>query len=291
MERQWTTRAITREVNRLGLPAPRGRAWALSTVAKLLRAPIYQGTAHWNRSRRPEAEWISIPVPSLIDPDGFARAQAQLSRNRSQYQGRPAHRVYLLKGLVRCGICGRRMPGRPMKRVPYYRCTGQNGFAPRPCPTPQRMRADRLEGLVWTAVSTILRNPDTLHAPMVRYQDQLGVSKVEITSEVEHLRSQLATVDRQERRLLELYLDQDAPLPAGVAPDRIEALGRQRPGSTPSSRPQRAGRRPSGPHKGGRTPSGRPARSRAEDSPGSVRRGGVRCSRPSSTRSQSSGTQ
>ena len=237
VERAWTTRRITRELNRLGIPVPRGGPWALSTVAKLLRAPVYKGIAHYGRrvrvggAIRPQSDAdqiIAITVPSIIDATMFDRARSQLERNRGQYQGRPARRVYLLKGLVRCGVCGRRMPGWPAKGIPLYRCTGRNGFAPRPCPTPQRMPAEKLETLVWETVAGILRDPARLHEPMVSYQDRLGVDAVEVASEVEHLRRQLTAVDRQERRLLDLYLGDDDPVPAGIARDRVEAFRRRR---------------------------------------------------------------
>jgi hypothetical protein len=114
------------------------------------------------------------------------------------------------------------------KGIPLYRCTGRNGFAPRPCPTPQRMPAEKLETIVWETVASVLRDPTRLRGPMVRYQDRLGVDAVEVTSEAEHLRRQLTALDRQERRLLDLYLRDDSPVPAGVARDRVEVFRRQR---------------------------------------------------------------
>jgi 4-oxalocrotonate tautomerase len=91
------------------------------------------------------------------------------------------------------------------------------------------MSAEKLEELGDT-VAAILRDPTRLHGPKVRYQDRLRVDAVEVVSEVEHLQRQLAAVDLQERRLLERYLRDDTEIPAGVARDRVEALGRQRAG-------------------------------------------------------------
>src|SRR5262249_4822325 len=122
VDRERTTRSIVRELNRLGIPSPSGQTWAISTVAKMLRSSVYKGAAHWGE--------ITIDIPALINAAIYDRAQAQLQRNRIRYQGRPAGRVYTLKGLVLCGTGGRRMPGWPAKRVPYYRCTGANGLAP-----------------------------------------------------------------------------------------------------------------------------------------------------------------
>ena len=96
VERAWTTRRITRELNRLGIPAPRGGPWALSTVAKLLRAPVYKGIAHYGRrvrvggAIRPQSDAdqiIAITVPSIIDATMFDRARSQLSGTAASTKG------------------------------------------------------------------------------------------------------------------------------------------------------------------------------------------------------------
>jgi len=236
VEQQRSTRWITAELNRRGVRPPRGQAWALSSVARVLRDPIYVGRAYYNRRQwsgtsykpRAESEWIEIPVPVIIDPTLYAHAQAQLGTNRQRYQGRPGTRFYLLKGLVRCGSCGRSMPGWPSKGKPTYRCTGRNGFAPRSCPLPQRVPQERLEALVWDTVAGVLRNPAVLAEKLETYRTKLGVREVEIVSELEYLRRQLRSVERQERKLLDLYLADDVP--TGAARERLEGITRRRAG-------------------------------------------------------------
>jgi len=62
---------------------------------------------------------------ALIDPRVFARAQeiATAGRHRpTETRRRPTTRKYLLSGLVRCAVCGRRMEGAWVNGQPYYRC-------------------------------------------------------------------------------------------------------------------------------------------------------------------------
>ncbi|WP_425388728.1 zinc ribbon domain-containing protein [Amycolatopsis jejuensis] len=45
------------------------------------------------------------------------RGIAKLERDRPAVKN-----VYLLKGLIRCEICGRKMQGAPIRKTVYYRC-------------------------------------------------------------------------------------------------------------------------------------------------------------------------
>src|SRR2546428_3098106 len=85
-------RTITIELRRLGIAPRRGRAWAPSSVRKILTSPFYIGKAFYNRREkienpttgrrgtgrrfRPESEWIPLSVPAIVSPELFEQAQA-----------------------------------------------------------------------------------------------------------------------------------------------------------------------------------------------------------------------
>src|SRR5262249_13921356 len=151
---------------------PRGRQWARSSVARLLASEVYAGRAHFNRRQRvpspstgqpgaawrwrPTAEWFPIAVPALIDPGLFTQAQAQLARNRATLAGNPPSRVYLLRGLLRCGACGRKLEGIPSHGRRVYRCAGRDRLAADRCRAHARS-AETLETFVWDTVVAVLR--------------------------------------------------------------------------------------------------------------------------------------
>jgi site-specific DNA recombinase len=59
----------------------------------------------------------------LISIETFEAAQAMFDRTKRATRRTPkAGRRYLLAGLMRCGICGRRMQGQWNHGQPYYRC-------------------------------------------------------------------------------------------------------------------------------------------------------------------------
>ena len=135
----WSSRRIVAEINRIGVPAPRGKTWAFSAVyghpekgTGILRNPLYIGQVTWNRSEwikdpdtgkrkrreRPVGEWVTVEVPELriISDDLWERVQArhraieqrtETARRVMRNAGRtgPAPR-YLFSGLLSCGVCG-----------------------------------------------------------------------------------------------------------------------------------------------------------------------------------------
>jgi Recombinase/Recombinase zinc beta ribbon domain len=116
-----------------GIRSPQGRAWRPTTLYRLLTNPAYKGLAVYNRRRhlpvegrrsprvavKPRNEWVEITVPAFVSPALWDRVQARLVQRRA---GRPAKRVYLLSGRLRCGVCGRRLYGGQARNWPYYRC-------------------------------------------------------------------------------------------------------------------------------------------------------------------------
>ena len=123
-------RHIARDLNRDGIPAPRGAAWAGNTLngtrnkgTGMLRVPIYRGILVWNKVRyvrdpstgrrvtrpNPEQDWKSVEVPHLriIEDELWFKVQERLGVHGSA--GGRKNRVSkrrLLAGLLKCGVCG-----------------------------------------------------------------------------------------------------------------------------------------------------------------------------------------
>lgn len=154
-------------LNRLGVPPCRGgeRGWQANTVRQMLQNRRYIGelvtfrttVSGGKRRPAPEAERIRVPVPALVDPELFALANRNLAANGRRYQGSPS-RLYLLSGLVFCGLCGCPLHGslqRLRRRtapqaVPYYACSGRPD-----CRLPLTPAAP-LEEQVWDAIAAHL---------------------------------------------------------------------------------------------------------------------------------------
>jgi len=111
--------------------------------------PRYTGYEVWNKQRRDEVlldvndvaagyetklrwndpddwVWSVEPAhPAIISLDTWKEAQRHLNLGRArkgQRRDRPTNRPYVLRGLMRCGLCGRKMQGSWNNGRAHYRC-------------------------------------------------------------------------------------------------------------------------------------------------------------------------
>jgi site-specific DNA recombinase len=141
---------IARELNDRGVPCPSAAdpdrnahrhdsAWTLQTVASILGNPRYTGRQVWNRQphdRQRQSDGNLIEVqrwahvsdwvisarpahPALVSEADFVAAQAVRSARATADND---HRSYRLTGLLRCGVCGRRLGAHWVNDRPGYRC-------------------------------------------------------------------------------------------------------------------------------------------------------------------------
>ncbi|MGH8936363.1 MAG: recombinase family protein [Acidimicrobiia bacterium] len=124
-----------------------GGAWSKLAVRAILQNPRYTGHQVWNRQRReevlvnvedvalghetrmrwnPPGQWIWSERPThspLVDTNTFHAVQKVFrGAQRVPVRREKTKRPYVLSGMVRCGICGRRMQGSQNHGRPYYRC-------------------------------------------------------------------------------------------------------------------------------------------------------------------------
>jgi site-specific DNA recombinase len=159
-------KAIAEGLTHDGIPSPSaydpdrnkhrcGIAWSWSAVAAILANPRYTGRQVWNKQRKDEVlldvedvalgnvtkmrwnepgQWIWSERPAhepLIGVETFERAQAVRRARGASAERSPRRtaRPYALRGVVRCGVCGRRMQGSWNNGAPYYRCVFLSQYA------------------------------------------------------------------------------------------------------------------------------------------------------------------
>jgi site-specific DNA recombinase len=197
---------LYRECKRLndhGVPSPgwrfkggervSGKGWSPSTVRGIVHQPAYSGT----HEVRVGEETIRREVPAIAEEGSQERARAALTENK-RYPSRKNDRRYLLRGLLRCEVCGYVCTGRTTtttykgarKKYSYYGCISnraERGAATVPAHRPPNMSASWLEDLVWSDVRRFLENPgETLE----RVRGQL--TDADQTGELEARRADLA---------------------------------------------------------------------------------------------------
>ena len=236
---------VCRRLERAGHRTRTGRSrWTRGVIWHMLKNPAYKGQAGFGKTRslpRPTRlrpvrgasatprrsnypagvapeEWITVPVPAIVDADLFDVVQDQLAENRRRARSGGRGERYLLQGLVVCRVCGYAYCGRKIRRkvatgpdhaYDYYRCDGSDAWrfgGQRVCSNRQ-VRTDTLDAAVWREVEQLLRDPGRL---MAEYQRRLDHSQAESPEgpAIASVEAQMAKLRRSIERLIDSYANE-----------------------------------------------------------------------------------
>ena len=176
-----------------GVPSAKSAVrWHQARVNHILGHTAYKGILQFGKAvhvatdegrivyPQPPETWIDVPVPTIIDPAIWKRAQ-ELKKERLSKSKRNTKVLYILQHLAKCGKCGRRLGCRSnwggthrrngkeytyTASTPsrYYHCYGL--YQKIRCREHPYIRAGELEELVWEAVKEVLENPQLVVAGM-----------------------------------------------------------------------------------------------------------------------------
>ncbi len=130
-----------------------------------------------------------------------------------EYFDLTAKNQYLLRGLIKCGLCGRTYIGvaanRPNgKREFYYRCNGAHSpavFSPKGKCCSKAIRGDELEQQVRSDVETFLRTPEPVLSALHTRLESQGKGSEQGKREITMVASLLAEKATERNRILGLY--------------------------------------------------------------------------------------
>ena len=223
---------VAKRLSEAQIPTPRGgNRWNVASVRGILRSPTYTGVAYSGRTRpaparrrksalqpvgpgqsqqpAPVEEWIAVPVPALISEAAFEAAQHRLDRNVQMARRNNTTYAYLLRGLVSCGRCRLTCGGRTLHPgYHYYFCRGRTDslrVALGERCTARYAPAQTLDELVWQDLCRVLREPALITYELERAQMGAWLPQA-LQARRQTLRDVLAQLERQQARLLDLYL-------------------------------------------------------------------------------------
>jgi site-specific DNA recombinase len=141
--------------------------WRPGRVRGLLMNSTYKGEHEYGKPSACKREIIRRVVPAIVMEETWQKAQKTLRANML-FGVRSARNRYLLRGLIKCGLCGMTYIGVATngsngKKQFHYRCNGAHSpalyWARGRC-TSKSVRGDFLEQQVWSDVEAFLRNPE-----------------------------------------------------------------------------------------------------------------------------------
>lgn len=221
---------IARRLTEAGVPCRKARHWYSGSVRAILLNPVYVGRAYYNRREyvheaverspgrgqgerlrmrfRPSDEWIEMRVPVIMDEATFRRAQEQLRKNKLLSPRRTQPGRYLLRGLVRCAKCNRRMRGFRNGKYVYYRCTSVSDLwgtcTLAPC-TQKNVPADALDAFVWNHLRELVTDPTMLNEQLKIERETTTPQAAAFDQQIDRVKREVTSQNRRMERLMELY--------------------------------------------------------------------------------------
>jgi site-specific DNA recombinase len=182
-----TVAEIVGKMNELGVPTKKNTRWYTSTIRRILANTTYKGELRGNRHNcsgaslqmqlpkvkrtapithtiRPEAEWITVAVPPIVDEVTWRRAQGLGRPDRRS----SSHALLMLSGLLSCGLCGgavhyipNESNGYVLRCIHRYSKSRESKRALPTCKLPH-VKAAIIEEQVWAEITSWLTDPATL---------------------------------------------------------------------------------------------------------------------------------
>jgi site-specific DNA recombinase len=207
--------------------------WYPGTVARILHNQTYIGVWHYNktnnakvngqrqRSKRASADWLSVPVPALVDEDTFNQAQAMMERNKILSK-RNTKREYLLRGILKCS-CGNGCLANARGGRPTYRCPGTIDRPHRTqCDLRFQRYADLVDDAVWRGILEVLLDESNLRQAIAAQRAGAQNTLQPLADKLEALQGTRQDLERKLQALIDLFLD--GSLPRHIAEGRKNLL-------------------------------------------------------------------
>jgi site-specific DNA recombinase len=195
--------------------------WQPSSIFLILRNRTYTGVLHYGKTEnahtqnnpdrktthraKPQEEWVSIPVPQIIDQATFDAAQLRRQHN-TRASRRNRQREYLLSGArLRCGHCGATMAGQCRSNGHrFYRCSRA------PFQQTERhqrtINAEGIEDAVWQAVARVLQDPALIAQEAQRRVEEAATQEGAMVRERDGFSRQLVQCEKELKKWEDAYI-------------------------------------------------------------------------------------
>ena len=185
------------ELHRRRWYARSGRPWVKTALDQILRNPMYCGLIRFHEHRF-QGEHEALIEESLY------RAVESKRRDRSHPSTKQT-RIFLLKGLIRCAVCGSWMtPHYTQKkhkdasvyRIPYYRCTKTLHVNNAACSV-KHVNADQVERVVVQTLSDLAQNDTYIRMSVEALNGDLKRKTEPLTQEAGRIKKRIEEIERE----------------------------------------------------------------------------------------------
>ena len=212
-----TAGEVVRKMASLGVKDPSGQPFTIQRIHYVLQNPsyigkrIYNKTAGTGRKKQKESDWVFQDVPAIIDTETFETAQ-EIKRERRpnrSYTGTTPNAQYMLSDLCWCKHCGSKMIHRSAKggAYEYYECSLGAKRTTAACSVTTRLPKNLLEDSVIEVLGLRLFATTRI----VAIVEEVHKLSHDVESDLEELRRDLSTTEKQLQALFEELTLKDLP--------------------------------------------------------------------------------
>ena len=148
---------------------------------------------------------ITSGIHGLVSEEVLKAAQNTLARNRVIAKNTPRH--YLLKSVIRCGICGLTYVACPGRSFHWYRCNGKltdRGPIQGRCQS-KAIKGPDLDSVVWEDVQRFLLDPGDIMDEL-SHEREANAGQAIAEAERVTLESALASLAQRRKKAIELNI-------------------------------------------------------------------------------------
>ncbi len=209
--------SIAKSLTQRGLPTPKGRrVWSSTTIGGILSNRAYAGVVealktqavapkkrqagtYGNSSTRSRPKEDRVRLEGLVTQPVVSEEDFEWVQEKRRYNQRFAAKTtrlrdYLLKGRIRCALCGRVYTGVTRNGRSFYYCRGRakQHWGAEKCPA-KSFTASVLEEAVYDTVANVLQDPEV-------YLTEIGLQQHFTEQTVRSLKDELAGLDLKSRQ-------------------------------------------------------------------------------------------
>ncbi len=191
----WSLRALSSELYRLGLRSRGGKQVVKSKIAEILHNPFYKGTILIKST----GEIFPGKHEPLITDALFRTVQRALAGK--SVRGSTRHN-YLFRGLFNCGLCNRVLTPERQKGHVYYRCHRRS------CPT-KTIREEAITSKTVQVLKSCQLSPKELSFFRQEFERKAESTRLSSASEIAALKREQGRLEERLTRLTTAFVDGD----------------------------------------------------------------------------------
>ena len=192
-----------RKVNTAGI-------WRPGRISTIVRNTTYKGIHYYGKKSSKQRDLIPREVPAIVSEETWDKARLMMHDNQLEAM-KNSKTQYLLRGLIKCGICGLTYHGinyeSSKKGKAYYKCGGKTSYhgpLEGKCSS-KNVPQQWIEEIIWGDCVKFIMNPGNTLDELAATMEQKKSQKASLESERDMVLKAIRDKEPEKQSILDLY--------------------------------------------------------------------------------------